>query len=58
MINFESAALTPSVVNTSASFIIRVSVYDDSFEFSAVATEYDEKQGFANIEQTIGGKLA
>ena len=57
MINFESAALTPNVVNVKGSYIIRVVVYDDDFEFAESSTIYDEKQGFGNIEQTIGGKL-
>lgn len=57
MINIESVSLTPNVVLTKGSYIIRAVVYDNDFEFAETADVYDEKQGFGNIEQTIGGKL-
>lgn len=52
-----SASVTPSTVYTGAQFIISVTVYDDAFEFALYDTEYNEHQGFADTEQTIGGKL-
>ena len=52
-----SASVTPSTVYTGAQFIISIEVYDDAFEFDASYTVYDEHQGFADIAQTIGGKL-
>ena len=52
-----SASVTPSTVYTGAQFIISVTVYDDAFEFDSTYTVYDEHQGFADINQTIGGKL-
>lgn len=51
------AFLTPNTVNTGAQFLISIEVYDDAFEFTTNALIYDEHQSFANIEQTIGGKL-
>lgn len=53
-----TADVTPSTVYTGAQFIISVTVYDDAFEFDLYDTVYDEHQGFADIDQTIGGKLA
>jgi hypothetical protein len=55
-LNLESVTLTPSTVYAGTNFIISVLVYDDSFEFD-VSYVYNEHQGFADIEQTIGGKL-
>lgn len=52
-----SASLTPSIVYTGAQFIISIEVYDDAFEFAEYHTIYDEHQGFADVAQTIGGKL-
>lgn len=52
-----SVSLTPSTVYTGAQFIVSIEVYDDAFEFGTVPVIYDNHQGFANIEQTIGGKL-
>lgn len=52
-----TAAVSPSTVYTGAQFIISVTVYDDAFEFAEYDAVYDEHQGFADIEQTIGGKL-
>ena len=52
-----SASLTPNTVYTGATFIISITVYDDAFEFAEYNTVYDEHQGFADTNQTIGGKL-
>ena len=52
-----AASLTPNTVYTGANFIISITVYDDAFEFAVYHTVYDEHQGFADIAQTIGGKL-
>ena len=52
-----AATLTPSTVNAGAQYIISVEVYDDAFEFDTSHAVYDEHQGFADIDQTIGGKL-
>lgn len=52
-----SASLTPSTVYAGAQFILSIEVYDDAFEFDTTTLVYDEHQGFANIAQTIGGKL-
>lgn len=56
-LNLTSVTLTPQTVYTGKTFIISVTVYDDAFEFDATATKYDEHQGFANLNQTIGGKM-
>lgn len=56
-LNLTSVKLTPQTVYTGKTFIISVTVYDDAFEFDATATKYDEHQGFANLNQTIGGKM-
>lgn len=56
-IKLTTAKLTPTTVYTGAQFIISVTVYDDAFEFAATATDYNEHQGFADLAQTIGGKL-
>lgn len=51
------ASVTPSTVYAGAQFIISVTVYDDAFEFDISYPVYNEHQGFADIDQTIGGKL-
>ena len=56
-LNLKQASLTPSTVYTGAQFIISIEVYDDAFEFSGATLVKDNHQGFADIEQTIGGKL-
>lgn len=56
-LNLKDATLTPSVVYAGAQFIISIEVYDDALEFSGVTLVYDEHQGFADLEQTIGGEL-
>ena len=56
-LKLKSAFLTPSTVYTGAQFIISIEVYDDAFEFSDTTLVYDVHQGFADIEQTMGGKL-
>ena len=56
-LNLVNASLTPSTVYTGSTFIISIEVYDDAFEFDASHTTYDEHQGFADLSQTIGGKM-
>jgi hypothetical protein len=56
-LNLANASLSPSTVYTNAQFIISIEVYDDEFEFDSSYPVYDEHQGFANEDQTIGGKL-
>ena len=56
-LNLKAASVTPSTVYTGAQFIISIEVYDDAFEFDDYHTVYDTHQGFADIEQTIGGKM-
>lgn len=56
-LNITAALLTPSKVYAGAQFIISVEVYDDAFEFDLTSLIYDKHQGFADIDQTIGGKL-
>lgn len=56
-LNLTSVTLTPQTVYTGKTFIISATVYDDAFEFDATDTKYDEHQGFANLDRTIGGKM-
>lgn len=56
-LNLKAAALTPSTVYTGGQFIISIEVYDDAFEFDQYHTEYNEHQGFADINHTMGGKM-
>lgn len=49
--------MVPIIVNAGANFLISVLVYDDAFEFSNMTLVYDEHQGFADVDQIIGGKL-
>lgn len=56
-LNLTSVTLTPQTVYTGATFIVSVEVYDDAFEFDATATKYDVHQGFANLDQSVGGKF-
>ena len=56
-LNIKSVTLTPSTVYSKGLFVITAEVYDDAFEFTTSHTEYNEHQGFADIEQTIGGEL-
>ena len=56
-VKITQASLMPNPVNTSTQFLISVEVYDDAFEFSTTVLSYDEHQSFADLEQTVGGKL-
>lgn len=56
-LNITHASIIPNSVYVGTQFLISVTVYDDAFEFSNVTLVYDEHQGFADVEQTIGGKL-
>jgi len=53
-----NASLTPNTVYTGGKFVISIEVYDDVFEFAETYPVYDKHQGFADIEQTVGGKLS
>jgi len=56
-LNLKDVSLTPSTVYTGKTFIISIEVYDDAFEFDSSSAKYDEHQGFADLDQTIGGKM-
>ena len=56
-LKIKNPSLTPSNVYTGSQFIISIEIYDDAFEFYETTLIYDVHQGFADIEQTIGGKL-
>lgn len=56
-LNITNVSISPNIVYASSQFIISIEVYDDAFEFSGVTLVYDKHQGFADIDQTIGGML-
>lgn len=56
-LNITEASVTPNVVTTGTKFVISVEVFDDAFEMSNTTLVYDKHQGFADNNQTIGGKL-